>query len=185
MHEHFQTLYGADAAQRDHTWSQLTKAQQEAFCPNQTHLLCDPLSKLPSGKAGGGDGMPSQIIKVLSWQQIRYLAQTFEEIANNMAHQPHQRPGSWNLSLVALLAKKPHADRIEGFRPISSIPQIQKIYLKRLYQIVAAESRRVSTCTFLVLSTGSVPGDNVLRSLCSEQNLRIISILRFSRQCLA
>ena len=66
MEEHFGNLYGASEKQKDYTWAQLDRAHEEAFCPNQTRLSCDPLeikdiiSKLPTGKAGGGDGMPSQ-----------------------------------------------------------------------------------------------------------------------------
>ena len=143
MQAHFRELYGATEQQRDYTWVQLSAAHQEAVCPDQTRLLRDPLeikdivTKLPSGNAGGGDGMPSQIIKAFSWQQICFLATTFEDIANNSAYQPHQRPTGWNLSHVSMLPKMPHADRVEDFRPISLIPQVQKVYLKWLYRIIA------------------------------------------------
>ena len=48
---------------------------------------------------------------------------------------PLTSPDHWQTAIVTLLAKRPQADKLEDFRPISLIPQLQKLYSKWLYSL--------------------------------------------------
>ena len=112
---------------------------KKAFAKDTDILLCHSndiknlISELVNGKAGGIDGLPSQVLKHFSQPHYDLLAQLFQQMANNPAYKPNERPDQWNTAIVSLLAKTPQANHLDSFRPISLIPQLQKLYSKWLY----------------------------------------------------
>ena len=111
MQEHIQQMYHASEEERERTWTQLAAVHHEAFQEGVGEFVCYPedlveIKKvMPGKKAAGGDGLPSQILKSFSKDQIAYLAKTYQKIANSPAHAPQARPQIWNIAAVALIAK--------------------------------------------------------------------------------
>ena len=143
LQTHVQETYAATEQERDQTWQQLAAAHTEAFGGEVDELICYPfdikelIKVIPPKKASGGDGLPSHILKSFSDPQIQFLAHTFQRIANSLAYFPLDRPEVWNSAAVTLLAKKPHALHLDEYRPISLVPQLQKLYCKWLYALFA------------------------------------------------
>ena len=141
IQQHMHNLYKATEADKEYTWAQLNRIHQTAFAENVSTLLCDPedikslISETQNGKKGGTDGLPSQVLKYLTQPHYQLIAHLFQDLANNPAYQPHDRPDHWNTAIVTLLAKHPQANRLDNFRPISLIPQLQKLYSKWLYAL--------------------------------------------------
>ena len=70
------------------------------------------------------------------------IAEHFQTLANNAAFQPHDRPDHWQDAVVTMLGKTPQAANLEEFRPISLMPQQQKLYSKWLYAILRPTADR-------------------------------------------
>ena len=138
IQEHFQKLYSAPEFEREEVWRMINQIHIRASRHREA-LICysedvrDLIRDLTPGKAAGPDGLPSQVIKSCSNEQISFIAHHFQTIANDLAYQPHTRPDSWKNAIVSLLAKKPRAQHLNDFRPISLIPQLQKLYSKWLF----------------------------------------------------
>ena len=143
LQAHVEEIYSATEQERDHTWRQLAAAHSEAFQGGVNELICYPfdikelIKCIPPKKASGGDGLPSQILKSFTDPQILFLANVFQRIANSQAYFPPDRPDTWNSAAVTLLAKKPQALQLNDYRPISLVPQLQKLYSKWLYALFA------------------------------------------------
>ena len=97
-------------------------------------LSCDPielrdiLNAAPTGKAGGPDGLPSQALKALPFTQIKQIAAAFTRLANDFTYHSEHRPQIWDLVGAVLIPKKPKADQLDQYRPISLMSQVQKLY---------------------------------------------------------
>ena len=142
LQDHMRQLYTATDEDREYTWAQLNLIHKRAFSSEMDTFLCHPqdirnlIAEMPPGKSGGADGLPSQALKYLTQPHHELLAKLFQEMANNPAYQPHQRPDHWNTAIVTLLAKTPQSNHLDNFRPISLIPQLQKLYSKWLYAMI-------------------------------------------------
>ena len=142
VHEHLEGIYTATEEEKEYAWKQLDSIHRDAFARPMTPLLCHPndirnlVAELTLGKAGGVDGMPSQVLKHFTQPPFEVIAEKFQQLANNPAYKPNERPEHWNSAIVTLLAKKPQAQNLDDFRPISLIPQLQKLYSKWLYALL-------------------------------------------------
>ena len=125
LQQHLSSLYGATETEREYAWEELNKVHREAFQPEMTTFLCHPediqnlISAFSPGKAGGSDGIPSQVIKHLTLPHYRIISDLFQQMTNNPAYKPMERPDHWNDAIVTMLAKSPNANQLENFRPIS------------------------------------------------------------------
>ena len=148
LQEHFEQLYTATGHEREAVWSHLAAIHSAAFQPHQTPLKCyaqdihDIIRNLAPGKAGGLDKIPSQVAKALAHDHRRFLAEEFQKLANSEAHKPASRPDTWNVAQVVMLAKKKGATQLGDHRPISLLPQIQKIYSRWLPSQIAEHADR-------------------------------------------
>ena len=148
LQNHFEQLYTATEPERDAAWSHFTAIHAAAFHPRQTTLKChaqdidDIIRNLTPGKAGGLDQIPSQVVKNLTQEHRRFLAEEFQKLANSEAHKPAGRPDTWNVAQVVMLAKKKGATQLGDHRPISLLPQIQKIYSRWLLTQIAEHADR-------------------------------------------
>ena len=82
-------------------------------------------------------------MRAFTQQHYEIIAALFQSLANDPAYQPSQRPDQWQVAIVTLLAKTPQASKLDDFRPISLIPQLQKVYSRWLYTLFlpAADSK--------------------------------------------
>ena len=141
LQTHLEELYGADSAEKEATWLEVTKIHKAAFPPTerQPELVCDAedikglFQELAHRKVGGLDGLPSQVWKAQPPSFHEVLAKEFTIPANSRDFRPVQRPQEWSYSLTTLLAKKPWPTELSQFRPISLMPHLQKLYTKWLY----------------------------------------------------
>ena len=103
--------------------------QQLTCCPNE---LRDLIRDIPTNKAAGPDGVPSQLLKYLTIQHIVDLARLFTQLANDLDYRPQTRPEIWNQTLAMMLPKESGADTLDRHRAISLMCQLQKLYAKWL-----------------------------------------------------
>ena len=87
---------------------------------------------MPSFKAAGKDGIPSQILKDLPFHQITKIAQLFEQLANDINYRSTHRPLIWQEAIVTMLPKEAGATSLTKYRPISLMAQIQKVFTRWL-----------------------------------------------------
>ena len=103
----------------------LWQIQQRATPPNVSQLHCnlnelrDLIRELPPNKAAGPDGIPSQILKMLTIQQIVDLSTLFTALANDVDYRTPNRPDIWNHTLAILLPKEHGACTLDRHRAIS------------------------------------------------------------------
>ena len=90
------------------------------------------LRELPPNKAAGPDGIPSQLLKAITIQQVVDLAALFTTLANDLDYRPNTRPTEWNNTLAMLLPKEHAAQSLDRHRAISLMSQVQKLYSKWL-----------------------------------------------------
>ena len=98
-------------------------------CPNE---LRDLIRDLPHNKAAGPDGIPSQLLKYLTIQQVVDLARLFTQLANDLDYRPASRPEIWNQTLAMMLPKDAGATTLDRHRAIALMCQLQKLYAKWL-----------------------------------------------------
>ena len=84
------------------------------------------------GRAGGPDGLPSNVVKLFPWEMCKWLAGKFTKYLEKPDDEEERRPREWNASFVSLLAKTPQAEVLAQFRPISLSAFVQKIWEKWL-----------------------------------------------------
>ena len=113
-------------------------------CPNE---LRDLAVGLRPNRAGGQDGLGTNMLRLLPFQAFIYLAGHFEKIANSGALDLDHRPQAWSISLVVLLSKTPLADSPSQFRPIALLAQLKKLYTRwvMLFLQQDFEAAQVST----------------------------------------
>ena len=87
---------------------------------------------LAYGRAGGPDGLPSNVIKSFPWEMCKWLAERYTRFLERGEGDGARRPKDWNESFVSLLAKTPQAELLSQFRPISLSAFAQKIWEKWL-----------------------------------------------------
>ena len=87
---------------------------------------------LSYGRAGGPDGLPSNVIKTFPWEMCRWLAERFTRFLERPEEGEERRPREWNDSYVSLLAKTPQAEVLTQLRPISLSAFAQKTWEKWL-----------------------------------------------------
>ena len=108
----------------------LAHSQETLTCmPN---ALRDIIKVLPPNKAAGPDGIPSQLIKAMNFQNTKDLAHLFTILANDLDYRPQSRPDCWNNTLAMLIPKDAGATTLDRHRAISLMSQIQKLYSKWL-----------------------------------------------------
>ena len=86
----------------------------------------------PPNKAAGPDGIPSQLLKALSIQQVGDLANLFTLLANDLDYRPMSRPEEWSTTLAMLLPKEQGALTLDRHRAIALMSQVQKLFSKWL-----------------------------------------------------
>ena len=92
----------------------------------------ETIKGLSYGRAGGPDGLPSNVIKAFPWEMCRWLAGKFTKYLEKPDEEEDRRPREWNESFVSLLAKTPQAEVLSQFRPLSLSAFVQKIWEKWL-----------------------------------------------------
>ena len=116
----------------------LWRIADKATSSTRPPLTCEPnelrdlLKSIPTGKAAGPDGIPSQILKALTMKQIKNLATLFTQLANTPDYRPPTRPELWTLATVILLPKEARAEHLDRYRAIALMCQLQKLFAKWL-----------------------------------------------------
>ena len=101
-------------------------------------LKCHPndlrniIKTIPNYRAAGKDGIPSQILKDLPFNQITKIAALFQHLSNITHYRPQARPSDWEEALVMMLPKENGSEDLSKYRPISLMPQLQKIFTRWL-----------------------------------------------------
>ena len=136
--QYLQNLYAADPQEEAQLHSTLTRILLKAQTHAHEPLVCNPnelrdlLRALPPHKAAGPDGVPSQLLKALTIQQIADISLLFTALANDLDYKPDKRPDAWTQALAMLLPKEAKADTLDRHRAIALMSQIQKLYSKWL-----------------------------------------------------
>ena len=144
MGTYLRDLYSADREEADKCHQALWRIIEAARKSPQPPLKCHPnelrdlLKELPPHKAAGPDGVPSQLLRSLSFQQTCDLASLFTDLANNLDYRPQEKPESWNQALAILLPKDSRADTLDRHRAIALMCQLQKLFGKWLLAQVTA-----------------------------------------------
>ena len=132
------TLYAADPQEEEDIHAALLRILEKARRQTNDHLVCNPnelrdiLRALPPHKAAGPDGVPSQLLKALTIQQIVDISKLFTDLANDLDFKPDRRPAGWSQNLAMLLPKEAKADTLDRHRAIALMSQLQKLYSKWL-----------------------------------------------------
>ena len=151
MGDYLRELYtcSTDEAQRTH--DALWRIQTQAHRSHEPPLDCNPtelrdiVRDLPPNKAAGPDGVPSQLLKLLSFNQIKDIASLFTALANSLEYTPLERPDSWHDTLATLLPKEINATTLAKHRAIALMCQLQKLYSRWLMtQMVSLLDQRIS-----------------------------------------
>ena len=138
LHTYLSSLYSCtdtEATQiHELTWVILRNAHSTHSPQLHCHpnLLRDIIKDMADRKAPGPDGIPSQLIKHLSFHQITHLSTLFTTLANDMTFRSTHRPLIWEEALTIMLPKQAGATELAKYRPISLMSQIQKAYTKWL-----------------------------------------------------
>ena len=131
-------LYKATPQEAQEIGESLARILQRALQHQAETLTCSPnelrdlLRELPPNKAAGPDGIPSQLLKAITIQQVVDLAHLFSTLANDLDYRPSTRPEDWNRTLAMLLPKDQGAESLDRHRAISLMSQVQKLYSKWL-----------------------------------------------------
>ena len=135
---YLKTLYEASPQEAEQVNTRLVRILENALAHQDQQLTCCPnelrdlIREIPTNKAAGPDGVPSQLLKYLTIQQIVDLAQLFSQLANDLDYRPQTRPDIWNQTLAMMLPKESGADTLDRHRAISLMCQLQKLYAKWL-----------------------------------------------------
>ena len=131
-------LYEAHPNEAEDVGTALARILNKALRHANDPLVCNPnelrdlLRSLPPNKAAGPDGIPSQLLKAITIQQVADLAQLFTQLANDLDYRPNTRPDAWNQTLAMLLPKETAASTLDRHRAIALMSQVQKLYSKWL-----------------------------------------------------
>ena len=131
-------LYRANPSEAEDVDTALLRILTLAIRHAQAPLTCMPnnlrdiVKALPPNKAAGPDGIPSQLVKAMTFQNIKDLAELFTKLANDLDYRPQSRPDCWNNTLAMLVPKEAGANTLDRHRAISLMSQIQKLYSKWL-----------------------------------------------------
>ena len=135
---YLQELYRADPNEAEDVNTALLRILTHAMKNAQAPLTCMPnnlrdiVKALPPNEAAGPDGVPSQLVKAMTFQNIKDLADLFTVLANDLDYRPQSRPDCWNNTLAMLIPKEAGANTLDRHRAISLMSQIQKLYSKWL-----------------------------------------------------
>ena len=131
-------LYSSHPDEAEDVNNALLRIMTHAIRHARDPLICMPnnlrdiVKALPPNKAAGPDGVPSQLVKAMTFQNIKDLAELFTTLANDIDYRPQSRPDCWNNTLAMLIPKEASANTLDRHRAISLMSQIQKLYSKWL-----------------------------------------------------
>ena len=118
----------------EHLWHILQDAQNSKEPAMECHAneLRDIIKATLAQKAPGPDGIPSQLLRALPYHHIKFLAQMFTEMSNDIDYNTIKRPENWRKAIAVMIPKKSQAQELDQHRTITLINQAQKTYSKWL-----------------------------------------------------
>ena len=136
LEAYMRDLYQTDDSDKQDIHDTLWRIIDAASHTNESPMKCDAtelrdiIKFTPPHKAAGPDGVPSQLLKSITFAQTKSIAGLFTQMSNDIDYNSIHRPDSWTQALAIMIPKQLHAEELDKHRAITLMNQAQKIYSK-------------------------------------------------------